>query len=400
MNILFLTLADINTINERGIYQDLLREFTRNNHSVYIVSPSERKHKLKSGIIDDPQCKILKVKTGNIQKTNIVEKGISTVLLEKQYKNAIKKYFPNVKFDLVIYSTPPITLVKVIKYIKKRDNAKTYLLLKDIFPQNAVDIGMMKKSGILYKYFRKKEKKLYELSDYIGCMSQANVDYILKHNTVIDKNTVHVSPNSIEPVDITVNEALKNETRKKHGIPINAKVFIYGGNLGKPQNIPFVVECLKQNQNKKDRFFIVCGKGTDYQKLENYIIQSAPENIKLINGLSKSEYDDLVKCCDIGLIFLDKRFTIPNFPSRLLAYMENSMPVIACTDKNTDIGEIITNGNFGWWCESDNADNFTRIVESIKNDDIKPKGETARFFLENNYTVQKSYEIIINKVNN
>ena len=400
MNILFLTLADINTIKERGIYQDLLREFTRNNHSVYIVSPSERKHKLKSRIIDEPQCKILKVKTGNIQKTNIVEKGISTVLLEKQYKNAIKIYFPNVKFDLVIYSTPPITLVKVIKYIKKRDNAKTYLLLKDIFPQNAVDIGMMKKSGILYKYFRKKEKKLYELSDYIGCMSQANVDYILKHNTVIDKNTVHVSPNSIEPVDITVNEALKNETRKKHGIPINAKVFIYGGNLGKPQNIPFVVECLKQNQNKKDRFFIVCGKGTDYQKLENYIIQSAPENIKLINGLSKSEYDDLVKCCDIGLIFLDKRFTIPNFPSRLLAYMENSMPVIACTDKNTDIGEIITNGNFGWWCESDNADNFTRIVESIKNDDIKPKGETARFFLENNYTVQKSYEIIINKVNN
>ena len=73
-----------------------------------------------------------------------------------------------------------------------------YLLLKDIFPQNAVDLGMFSKGGLLYRMFRKKEERLYQLSDYIGCMSPANVDYILRHNREVDIHRVEVCPNSIE----------------------------------------------------------------------------------------------------------------------------------------------------------------------------------------------------------
>ena len=120
---------------------------------------------------------------------------------------AIKKYFADVKFDLVLYPTPPVTQVTTVEYVKKRDGAKSYLLLKDIFPQNAVDIGMMKKTGpksILYKMFRKKEEKLYKISDYIGCMSQANVDYVIKHNPGIDASKVHINPNSVEKTPQTL----------------------------------------------------------------------------------------------------------------------------------------------------------------------------------------------------
>ena len=91
---------------------------------------------------------------------------------------------------MILYSTPPITFCGVVEYFQKRDNAKTYLMLKDIFPQNAVDLGMMKTTGakgLIYKYFRKQEKKLYAISDRIGCMSQANVEYVLKDNPEVSK---------------------------------------------------------------------------------------------------------------------------------------------------------------------------------------------------------------------
>ena len=163
MKILFATLYDMNHIEARGIYEDLLRVFMKNGHEVFVVSPLERYKKEMTKLINCDGCTILKVRTGNIQKTNFMEKGVATLLLENQFISAIKRYFGNIKFDLVLYSTPPITLAGVIEYVKKRDEAKSYLLLKDIFPQNAVDIGMMSKTGIkgvLYKYFRKKEKKL------------------------------------------------------------------------------------------------------------------------------------------------------------------------------------------------------------------------------------------------
>ena len=162
MNVLFLTLLDFNSIDEHNIYTDLLRKFYQEGHSVYVVSPVERKNNQKTHYIKcDNHVGILKLKIGNIQKTNIIEKGISTVTLEQKFIQGIKKYYSDIKFDLILYSTPPITLQKAVKYVKTRDNATTYLMLKDIFPQNAVDMGMLSKhglKGILYKYFRLKEK--------------------------------------------------------------------------------------------------------------------------------------------------------------------------------------------------------------------------------------------------
>ena len=129
MNILFLTMYNIKSVYSSGIYEDLMREFLNNNHNVYIATPVEKRFREDTNIVEENNCKILKIKTGNLQKTSFIKKGISTFRITSQFKFAIKKYFRNVKFDLIIYSTPPITLDKVVEYVKKRDNAKTFLNL-------------------------------------------------------------------------------------------------------------------------------------------------------------------------------------------------------------------------------------------------------------------------------
>lgn len=398
MNILFLTMSRMSDINDRGIYPDLMREFIKEGHNLYIVAPLERRFNEKTHIINSDKCTLLRVRVGNLQKTNLIEKGVSTLLIESQFKVAIKKYFSNVKFDLILYSTPPITFVNVIKYLKKRDGARTYLLLKDIFPQNAVDLNMFSNKSPIYMYFRLKEKNLYKISDYIGCMSQANVDYVVEHNSYVDKDIVHISPNSIDIVDISCDDFNRDEVRRKFGIPQDDTVFIYGGNLGKPQGIPFLIECLKANENKNGRYFVISGTGTEYNKLKTYFDENKPKNMLLINGLPKNEYEELVSACDVGLIFLDHRFTIPNFPSRLLAYMQGRMPVIACTDVNTDVGEVVENGNFGWWCESNSVSEFTKAVECALKADLEKLGKNGFEYLKNNYTVKRSCELICSKI--
>ena len=153
MNIIFLTLVRIADIENRGIYQDLMRKFRDEGHQVYIVTAAERRLGQKTSLVDSHGVKILNVKTLNVQKTNIVEKGIGTLLIECQYKAAIKKHLGDVKFDLITYSTPPITFTNVVKYLKRKNpKAISYLQLKDIFPQNAVDIGMFGEKSIFNWY--------------------------------------------------------------------------------------------------------------------------------------------------------------------------------------------------------------------------------------------------------
>lgn len=393
---LFLTVTRFVDVNARGIYTDLMRKFRDEGHEVYVVSPRERQFGVETNMEVQNGIHVLGVKTLNIQKTNIIEKGLATILLESQFKRAIKKYLNGVGFDVILYSTPPITFTNVVRYLKRKNNAKTYLLLKDIFPQNAVDLGMLSKQGLLYKYFRKKEKGLYEVSDYIGCMSPANVDFLLKHNTYLHKDNVEVCPNSIEVVN---NGKIDKESiKRKYGLPLDRLVFIYGGNLGKPQAIDFLIECMEANKDRNDCFFLIVGNGTEYCKINNWCEEVKPKSMKLLQRLPKEDYDLLVQSCDIGMIFLDHRFTIPNYPSRLLSYLEYKMPILAATDRNTDIGRIAEDNGYGFWCESNDVNAFTELVDKfVSRVDVKQMGEKGYDFLMNNYTVDRSYDVIFSR---
>ena len=398
MNVLFLSISSLPPLTEHGISLDLIRQLQQNGHNVYVVCSNERRNGQPTALIEECGCHVLRVRIGNNKNTGIIEKGVTNLMMPHQYIAAIKKYFSGVKFNAVLYPTPPVTQAATVEFIKKRDNAKAYLLLKDIFPQNALDIGMMAKSGpksIIYKMFRRKEEKLYRLSDSIGCMSQANVDFLLKHNPYIPAESVHINPNSADVFPYERDEAKKAEIYAKYGIPTDATTFIYGGNLGRPQDIPFVIECLKANADKSDRFFVVCGNGTEYPKLKKYVEENNPSNVLLINGLPKAEYEDFVKAFDVGLIFLDHRFTIPNFPSRLLSYMQSRMPILACTDPNTDIGQVITDGGFGWWCESNFTEAFTAKVEEAIAADREAMGDKGYDYLVEHYTSAHSYDILM-----
>lgn len=397
MNIIFLTLVEINSIEDRGIYQDLLRKFRDEGHDITIVTPVERRRKISTNFSNKEGISILQVKTFNIQKTNIIEKGIGTLAIEYQYLAAIKRYSSYKKYDLVLYSTPPITFAKVIEFVKKRDNAKSYLLLKDIFPQNAVDMNMLKKDGFLHGQFVRKEKRLYQISDTIGCMSPANVDFILNHNPEIDSRKVEVNPNTIVPVNFEYSQEQKISIREKYDIPLHKKILVYGGNLGKPQGLDFLLETI-QNTKYDEVFFLIVGNGTEFPKIEKWFKDNNPKNAKLLQKLPKEDYDQLLAACDVGLIFLDKNFTIPNFPSRLLSYLEMKMPVIAATDPNTDIGDIIENANCGYKVIAGKQEEMQMKLGLMLEKDLKEMGNNAEKLLLNNYTIDQSYRLIIEKI--
>ena len=154
--VLFITLIQINDLEERGIYQDLLRQFIANEFDLYVVCSVDRRNRIPSRVIRGRDgVTILQLRTLNIQKSLNWEKALAIITWDLLLKRAIKKHFGTICFDLIIYTTPPITLIRSLKWLKKRSCAKTYLLLKDIFPQNAVDIGLIKEKSIIHYFFKK-----------------------------------------------------------------------------------------------------------------------------------------------------------------------------------------------------------------------------------------------------
>lgn len=402
MRVLFLTIGSVADPSSHSIYADLMREFRDRGDEVFIACASERRYGEPTSISIEDGMNVLRVRTGNVTKCAAWEKGISTVLIEGQFRAAIQTHLGSVRFDIVLYSTPPITFARVVRYVKRRDSCVAYLMLKDIFPQNAVDLGMMRKGSLIWRYFRTKEIELYEISDHIGCMSPANVRYLLTHEPWLTPEKLEVCPNSIKPFELPQGPRHSGPTRTKYGIPTEAVVFAFGGNLGRPQGVEFFLAVLDVFKDSKTAFFLIAGSGTESERISRHLDSGHHSNVRFIGHLPANEYQELLAACDVGMVFLDSRFTIPNFPSRFLSYLELAMPVIAATDPVTDLRTVVQESGCGYWARSDDVPAVTEAILEISRDPElrRAMGIRGRSYLEAHYTVAASYETILQHVPN
>ena len=397
MRVVFLTIAGSEHILSRGGYGDLLRTFVDNGHEVYVVCAAERRRNENTTLSVYDQMRVLSVRTGNLQKAPLPEKLVATMLVEHQFVAAINEYLHDIAFDLVLYATPPITFDRVVRHIKERDGAVSYLLLKDIFPQNAVDMGMIRGGGVAWRYFRSREKRLYANSDFIGCMSDGNVRYVLENNPEVTREKIEVCPNNVDPVDLSYFEAAGADVRSTYGIPADAVLLLYGGNLGVPQGLDFLLEILDACRDRQDVYFLIVGSGTQYPKIRAHMDKASYSNAQLMSAIPKEQYDSVLGQCDVGLVFLDPRFTIPNFPSRVNAYMEAAVPILAATDTNTDLRDVLEEAQAGLWVENGNLAGFITALDQLVEDaDLRAQmGNYGREYLERHFTSALAYETIV-----
>lgn len=395
MKVLFLMFVFYDMNKSFNMYTSLVEEFKKNGHDVYIVAPDTDGS--PTFIRNERGFDILRVKTLPLKNVSNYLKGISNLFLPYQYRHALNKFFPKIKFDLIIVPTPPITLVDLASSLKEKHNAKVYLMLRDIFPQNAVDLGFMKKGGLLYKYFRQKEQKLYRIADSIGCMSKGNIEYILRHNSRICKDKLHILENFQY-----IYEGFGNtydSLRVKYGLT-GKYVVIFGGNMGKPQQLENVLELAKRCMAFPNVVFLLLGDGVMMQRLSIRILELKIENIKIQGKISKKEYQDLLKVCDVGLISLHENFTVPNIPSKSLDYWNVGLPILASIDRSTDYNQVLDDSQSGLWSYAGDHDQLKRNFDLLYHNQAlrETLGRNGQVYHKSHLTPELAYQKVIRQL--
>jgi glycosyltransferase involved in cell wall biosynthesis len=395
MRIFFMMMNLSDLGNPSGMYSDLISEFIEKGHEVIpvAVGPGIK----KSAISTENGIGVLRIKTLPLFNVNPISKGIANVLLPFQYKNGIRKFLKSVRPELIIMPTPPVTLSGVVKYLKRKYKVKFYLILRDIFPANAADLGMMKKGGLIYRYFRNKEKELYRLADSIGCMSNGNIKYISSHNPDVVKHKLHVLMNFQKPTfqdyDNNSDFRVKYRLEKKY-------LVAFGGNMGVPQKMENVIALANRCMQFREVVFLLVGEGTQRTRIEKLALESGVTNIKFLEPVSRSKYLYFLRECQVGLISLNEKFSIPNFPSKTLSYFDAGIPVLASVDKATDFGDILNEAGAGLVSFAGDTDafyeNFCKLYYSAEL--RKEMGQKGRIYFLENMTVERAYHTIMEHV--
>lgn len=392
MNIVCLFLSFNGIGNDRGMYGDLVCEIANRGHKVYVIAASKNNRSCIESLGNINICWVNSIRLLNV---GFATKAVANLLLPFLFLKASKSFLPE-KVDLVVSPTPPITLTGVIGKIKKKRGAKFYLILRDIFPQNAVDLNIMSKKSFIYRYFRKTEKKLYELADTIGCMSPGNIAYLLEHNPEIAPKKTALLPNW---VDIRKEISLGNSKFIADNNLEGKFIAVFGGNLGIAQNPQNVVDLAEVHKDKNDLIFLIIGKGIYKKKIQESIKSKKLNNIILADHLPRDEYEALASKCNVGIVSLNGNFTIPNIPSRTLGYWQASLPVFAIVDKNTDLGiNVIDRVKGGFWCTEGDKKRYKDLFDDLYNNRelASEMGKNGYKALCDEYNAAKAVDVLLN----
>jgi glycosyltransferase involved in cell wall biosynthesis len=293
-------------------------------------------------------------------------------------------------------ATPPITLGSLAARLKKKHNAQVYLILRDIFPQNAVDLGFMKSGSYVHKFFSKKEKNLYRTADFIGCMSQANIDYV-RRNSEVTTDKLHILRNwqylnEDSDVDIDV-------IRNKYDI-LNKFAVVFGGNMGKPQQLENVIELALACKVNTDIIFILLGEGVAMEKIKKELIVRELNNVRIYSSIPKLEYQSLLKACNVGLISLHEDFTIPNIPSKALDYWNLGLPILASIDRATDFGHVLDETQSGLWSYAGKHEElYDSLFELYNNKELRKRmSDNGKIYFKEYLTPEMAYSTIVNSI--
>lgn len=324
----------------------MVNVFHENGHKVFPMAPINNEDK-KNFISSEQGIDVLRVRTRDVFTKNLIQKGIANVLLPYQYKKAFTKFWKQQSIDIIIVATPSVMFADFVAFAKKKTKAKVLLLQKDIFPQNAVDLGFMKKGSFIYNFFKKNEVKLLKVADKIGCTSTGNKEYLLEHYPFLQEQNLDIVYNSTKLLQKESGENL--EIKMKYKIS-DKFVVVFGGNMGKPQQLENVLKLAKNSSIYKDVLFLIIGKGTEVDVLKEEVKKLKLCNILFVDKVPREEYFNLICNCSLGLISLHQDFTVPNTPMKLNDYMNAGIPILASIDRGNDLGELLVSNNFRKIC--------------------------------------------------
>lgn len=380
------------TKSSAKIMFDLAQELVSLGHEVTVITVSEF---IKNSYEETYEngVKVLRFKSGKIDGANkylrfLNEWALSTVIWLRG-----KRFFKNNSCELIIWYSPSIFFSTLINKIKLLNNCKSYLILRDIFPQWAVDTGVLKNSIIL-KFLRIYEFKQYASANVIGVQSPNNLLYFNKVN-LHNKFNVEVLYNWTNLEDVV---SIKTNFRDKLGLK-GKVVFFYGGNIGVAQDMDNIVRLAYNLRSENKAYFLIVGDGTESKRLTKLISELKINNIMIHSSVDQNTYHSMISEFDVGIISLDKKFKTPNFPGKMLGYMNFSKPIIASINEGNDLKDILTEYNAG--LVSINGDDLTLINNCknlLYNYDLRVKlGKNGKKMLTDVFSVSNASNQILSK---
>lgn len=351
--------------------RDLSLELVRQGHRPTVIIPAS--DLVDQGwLTEDMQgVEVLRLKSPRAKDVGYVRRTVAEFFMPfAMLKNLRKSPFADVAWDGVVWYSPTIFLGPIAKALKKNSSCRSYLIIRDIFPEWAVDMGLLGR-GLPYRFFKAIEQYQYSVADVIGVQTPANVAYFNRWRGQSGRK-IEVLQNWLgEAPNIGCSIVIKDSPLA------GRKVFVYAGNMGVAQGMGILLDLADALKNRTDIGFLFVGRGRDAKQLRLDAATRGLSNVVFFDEIDPTEIPGLYAQCHVGIVALDPRHKTHNIPGKFLSYMQSGLPTLAVINEGNDLKDLIQNERVGRVCTNHSVATLQilaeDLIDSIEGDTELPK---------------------------
>jgi glycosyltransferase involved in cell wall biosynthesis len=338
--------------------RDLSREFVRQGHELTVLLPD--------AVINTPWAlekfdgvQVLRLRAPRTKNIGYVRRTLGELLMPFVMMYQLRKSaFADAKWDGVVWYSPSIFHAPLVSRLKRMSGCKAYLIIRDIFPEWAVDMGLMRR-GLLYRFFDVVARYQYFVADVIGVQTPSNLGYFA--------DWLHKPLRKLE----VLNNWLGKPAQSPCPIQVSQtalagrKVFVYAGNMGVAQGMDILLDLAARLLPRQDVGFLFVGRGSDAQRLRQAAKTRCLSNVVFFDEIHPDEIPGLYAQCHAGIVALDSRHKSHNIPGKFLTYMQSGMSVLANINAGNDLAQMIRDEAVGQVCETNQVNDLLQLTEKL-----------------------------------
>lgn len=320
---------------------DLGQAFRKAGHAITVIVPvASQDNRVKHAVHHG--CEVITVRAFQTKEVNYVRRTLA------EFVNPFWIWFylqrtsvlRHQKIDGIIWYSPTIFWGPLVRRLKKKFGCPAYLILRDLFPDWALDLGVLKK-GPIYTFLKKVERYQYAQANVIGAQSPNNAQYLERQFPDLHKK-IEVLWNWIgAPALLNCPITLSNTLLS------GKTILVYAGNMGLAQGMDALLDLARSLDGHSDLGLLFVGRGSEVPRLKASATHAGLSNILFLDEIDPASIPSLFAQCHIGLIALDSRHTTHNIPGKLLTYLQAGLPIIALVNPDNDLLEVVQKNRVG-----------------------------------------------------
>lgn len=370
--------------------RDLSREFVRQGHSVCVMLPSHDQR--EPWLIEEIDgLQVLRLKAPRTKDISYIRRTMAELIMPFAMLRQLRKSpLANEKWDGVVWYSPSIFHGPLVSKLKKRSACKSYLIIRDIFPEWAVDMGLMGRR-LPYQFFNLVAHYQYSVANVIGIQTPGNRRYFSSWLENSERQLKVLQNWLDKPANVPCS------IRVEDTVLAGRKVLVYAGNMGVAQGMDILLDLAEKLQSRTDVGFLFVGRGGDVARLKAMAQTKKIDNVLFFDEIDPDEIPDLYAQCDIGIVALDSRHKSHNIPGKFLTYMQSGLPVLASINRGNDLAQIIRDECVGQVSESNQVDELLQLTEKLLNQIKTDLSLSARCIglFEREFAVEKTVRQIV-----